>query len=117
MTRGGHGSNILNCPFCDRLIDEPREIKTSLGSILTGGKCECGAVYVYDRGGHNLGEAYVDLMAYACNDDWDMAWSLIPDVDYELRELTYDRRQKKFANSQKKITPTYLFVLLKKPIT
>ena len=80
----GNTDNSLNCPFCEKPIDEPQEIKTSFGSTFTGGKCGCGAVYVFDRGGHNLGDAYVDALAYACNNDWDKAWSLVPDEDYDL---------------------------------
>lgn len=114
MARGDSYGNVLSCPFCDRPIDEPREIKTEFGDTFTGGKCQCGAVYVYDRGGHSLGEAYVDVMAFACDGDWDKAWSLIPDEDYEVKELSYDSRRSKFTSAQRRITPTFLFVQIKK---
>lgn len=104
---------MLKCPYCSRPIDEPHEIKTKFGSSFTGGRCECGSVYAYDRGGHSLGEAYVDALAYACNDDWDRAWSLIPDEDYDIQELGFDNRRNKFSSSQKKSQPTYLFIRLK----
>jgi hypothetical protein len=113
MKRGSRHDNMLQCPFCSRTIDEPAEIKTGFGSSFTGGKCECGAVYVYDRGGHNLGEAYVDAMAYACNGDWDKAWSLVPDEDYEVRELSFDSRRNKFSGMRRGVTPTFMFISIK----
>jgi hypothetical protein len=117
MSGGKAEDNILNCPFCRRPIDAPREIKTVLGNTFAGGKCECSAVYVFDRSGHNLGEAYVDALVYACNDDWDMAWSLIPDKDYEVRERSFDSRRGRFSNLQRRPTATFLFVLVKKNIS
>ena len=114
----GNTDNSINCPFCEQPISEPLEIKTSFGSTFTGGKCGCGAVYVFDRGGHNLGDAYVDALAYACNNDWDKAWSLIPDEDYEVREFSYDRRRHRLKSIPKRgVIPTYLFILIKKPLT
>ncbi|ACX53166.1 hypothetical protein Adeg_2089 [Ammonifex degensii KC4] len=47
------------------------------------GQCpRCGAVYAYDATGRNLGAAFVDALVFACNLDWDLAWSLLPDEDY-----------------------------------
>jgi len=46
------------------------------------GKCECGAVYVSDATGHNVGAAMVECLVTACNDEWDLAWELIPEEDY-----------------------------------
>jgi hypothetical protein len=106
-------ANILRCPFCDRPIEEPDEIRNRFSSF-TGGKCGCGAVYAFDRSGHRLGDAYVDALVYACDDYWDRAWSLIPDEDYEVRELRYDSRRNKFSRSQRRTQPTYLFVMVKK---
>jgi len=103
---------ILKCPFCSRPIEEPAEIRTRFGNTFTGGRCECGAVYVYDRSGHNLGDAYVDGLTYACNGDAGRAWSLTPDVDYEIVELGYDTRRKRFSDARRK-TPTFLFIQIK----
>jgi hypothetical protein len=46
------------------------------------GTCECGAVYVCDATGHNVGSAMVECLVYACNNEWDLAWELIPEDDY-----------------------------------
>lgn len=46
------------------------------------GRCECGAVYVCDATGHNVGSAMVECLVYACGEEWDLAWELIPEDDY-----------------------------------
>jgi hypothetical protein len=46
------------------------------------GTCECGAVYVCEATGHNIGAAMVECLVSACNDEWDLAWELIPEDDY-----------------------------------
>ena len=56
------------CPFCAAMIRAPEEIKTESGELI-GGKCGCGAVYVCDPTGHNVGEAYLDALTYACGED------------------------------------------------
>ena len=71
------------CPFCDRLIDRPKEVEPRRLGDFDYGLCKCGAVYVHDVTGHNLGAAYVEALGFACNDDWDLAWSLEPGEDYE----------------------------------
>ncbi|MBI5639957.1 MAG: hypothetical protein HZA17_05980 [Nitrospirae bacterium] len=109
--------NMLGCPFCDRPLSEPSETMSRFGNIITGGKCECGAVYVYDRSGHNMGDAYVDLLTLSCDGDLDKAWGLSPGEDYEVRELTYDSRRNKFGRESKprgKPMPVFLFLRLKK---
>jgi len=39
-------------------------------------------VYVCDATGHNVGSAMVECLVYACGDEWDLAWELIPEDDY-----------------------------------
>lgn len=46
------------------------------------GRCECGAVYSCDPTGHNVGSAMVETLVFACNDNWDFAWDLMPEDDY-----------------------------------
>ena len=48
------------------------------------GQCSsCGAVYAYDVTGHNLGAAFVEALVFACNNDWSLAWQLLPEEDYQ----------------------------------
>jgi len=77
------------CPFCNETFEPPLEISTQVG-FFTGGTCKCGAVYVYDISGKNLGEAYVDALSYACKEDWDMAMSLEPEKDYTQVMIEYN---------------------------
>jgi hypothetical protein len=46
------------------------------------GRCECGAVYVSDATGHNVGAAMVECIVNASGDNWDLAWELVPEDDY-----------------------------------
>jgi hypothetical protein len=70
------------CPFCGMDIGRPTEgVQRKMREFPTG-VCECGAVYVSDTTGHNIGAAMVECLASACNDQWDLAWELIPEDDY-----------------------------------
>jgi len=115
--RGDGESSILRCPFCDNPIEEPQEVMSRFGNTFSGGRCICGAVYVYDRSGHNMGDAYVDVLTLAYDGDIDKAWSETPDEDYEILELTYNVRRHKFGRepgSRGRPSPSFLFVRLKK---
>jgi hypothetical protein len=108
--------NILRCPFCDRPLIAPEEIMTKFGNIISGGRCECSAAFVYDGTGHNIGDAYVDALTLVCDGDMDKAWSMTPEVDYEVKELSYNIRKNRFgreAVGRARRTPVYLFVRLK----
>jgi hypothetical protein len=47
------------------------------------GSCSCGAVYACDETGHNLGSAMIEALVFSCNMDWDLAWGLLPEEDYQ----------------------------------
>jgi len=117
MRQAGKNDEMPGCPFCSRPIGVPEEITTRFGNTFSGGRCTCGAVFVVDSSGHNLGEAYVDALAYACNNDYEKAWSLQPDVDYEIRELSADARRNTFREARRGGKFTYLFILLKEQKT
>ncbi len=70
------------CPFCGMDVARPRESAQRKMTEFPVGTCECGAVYVADATGHNIGSAMVECLVYACNDEWDLAWDLIPEEDY-----------------------------------
>jgi hypothetical protein len=78
----------LQCPFCDNYLARPVDIHFKTLDIL-GGICSCGAVYVLDRSGHNLGEIYLDALTFICKGDIDRALSLMPE-EYETETLDYD---------------------------
>ncbi len=78
----------LQCPFCDNLLAPPIDINFK-AMELTGGICTCGAVYVLDRTGHNLGEIFMDALTFVCRGAVDKALSLNPE-DYETVDFDYD---------------------------
>jgi len=70
------------CPFCGMDVGRASEAQQRKMTEFPVGRCECGAVYTCDPTGHNVGSAMVECLVYACNDEWDLAWELIPEDDY-----------------------------------
>lgn len=70
------------CPFCGMDVGRPTDAAQRKMTEFPVGRCECGAVYTCDATGHNVGSAMVECLVYACNDEWDLAWELIPEDDY-----------------------------------
>ncbi len=70
------------CVFCGQRVGRPQDPKQRKLTEFTVGTCECGAVYTCDPTGFNIGSAMVEALVYACNDDWDLAWELLPEEDY-----------------------------------
>ena len=70
------------CPFCGMDVGRPTEGVERKMREFPMGVCECGAVYVSDATGHNVGAAMVECLVSACNNQWDLAWELIPEDDY-----------------------------------
>ncbi|HWR59649.1 MAG TPA: hypothetical protein VN328_12250, partial [Thermodesulfovibrionales bacterium] len=77
------------CPFCKSAFKMPERVKTASGDFI-GGRCACGAAYACDTTGHNVGEAYLDALSYACGDDLDKVYSLDSDKDYSEAVFNYD---------------------------
>ena len=70
------------CPFCDLVVEKPKELSTRKPGEMPVGVCSCGAVYACDETGHNLGAALIEALLFGCNMDWDLAWGLVADDDY-----------------------------------
>lgn len=70
------------CPFCGMDVGRARDAVQRKMTEFPVGRCDCGAVYVCDATGHNVGSAMVECLVYASGDDWDLAWELIPEDDY-----------------------------------
>ena len=77
------------CPFCGLLIERPLEPYTRRPGNMPVGRCDCGAVYACDETGHNLGSALIEALLFACDMDWDLAWDLVPDEDYEQERIEH----------------------------
>jgi hypothetical protein len=70
------------CPFCGQRVGRAVEAaQRKLNEFPVGG-CMCGAVFACDVTGHNVGAAMVEALVHACNDNWDLAWELMPEDDY-----------------------------------
>ncbi len=80
----GKGKDISRpwCPFCGHDVGRARDAVQRKMTEFPVGRCECGAVFVCDATGHNVGAALVECLVYACNDDADLAWELLPEDDY-----------------------------------
>ncbi|HIJ90220.1 MAG: HEAT repeat domain-containing protein [Desulfobulbaceae bacterium] len=70
------------CPFCGQDVGRPREPVQRKLDEFTMGECQCGATYTCDPTGFNVGAAMVEAIVHACDDNWDLAWELLPDEDY-----------------------------------
>jgi hypothetical protein len=70
------------CPFCGQDVGKPQYPDTRKLGEFALGECECGAVYASDPSGFNVGAAIVECLVHACDDNWDLAWDLLPDEDY-----------------------------------
>jgi len=70
------------CPFCGMDVGRATDARERKMTEFPLGSCECGAVYVCDATGYNVGAAIVECLVYACNNDWDLAWELLPEDDY-----------------------------------
>lgn len=88
------GRDIIDkpsCPFCGQGIERPEEATGPARGEMPAGTCACGAAYTCDVTGHNLGTALVETLVLACGEDWDKAWSLLPEEDYLERQVrNYD---------------------------
>lgn len=70
------------CPFCGQKVGKPSHAPVRKMTEFPVGRCQCGAVYSCDATGHNVGAAIVETLVYACNDNEDFAWELMPEDDY-----------------------------------
>lgn len=107
------------CPFCGQNVGKPQEPERRKMGEFSVGNCECGAVYTCDPTGFNVGAAMVEAMVFACNDDWDMAWELIPEEDYLTGRIeNYDEQTHQVVETKnldgRKIKGVLFFVRLHK---
>ncbi len=75
------------CPFCGIDVGRPSFGTERRMREFPMGRCECGAFYVADSTGHNVGAAMVECLVNACGGNWDLAWDLLPEDDYLTAQL------------------------------
>lgn len=79
------------CPFCGQNVAPPQAPAQHKMNEFIMGQCQCGAIYVSDATGHNLGSAMVECLVHAAHDNWELAWDLMPDDDYLTDQIdNYD---------------------------
>lgn len=84
------------CPFCGHKVAKPSHAPVRKMTEFPVGRCQCGAVYSCDVTGHNVGAAIVETLVYACNDNPELAWELLPEDDYltgRIENYDEDRHQ------------------------
>ena len=86
------------CPFCGQKVGRATHAPVRKMTEFPVGRCQCGAVYSCDATGHNIGAAIVETLVYACNDNADFAWELLPEEDYLTgRVENYDEQTHQVA--------------------
>ena len=70
------------CPFCGQKVGRASDSIERKMHEFKVGRCQCGAVYSCDSTGHNVGSAMVETLVFACDNNWDFAWDLMPEDDY-----------------------------------
>jgi len=86
----------LKCPFCFERIMDFREVESPFGDTHDGGGCgNCGAVFIFDRTGRLLGEAFMEAIALAYDWDYDKALEAA-DGGYEEMAVQYDTRSGRY---------------------
>ncbi|MDA8170103.1 MAG: hypothetical protein M0Z59_10480 [Nitrospiraceae bacterium] len=103
---------VFTCPFCGRVPESPQKIDMQFGETC-GGRCECGAIYVYDETGRMLGEAFVDALALLYGGDYDAAFSASED-DYEEEVISFDKRTNKYIQGGNVLSKASKFLFLRK---
>jgi len=101
------------------MLDKPQPTERTPFSGFLGGECACGALFVLDENGNHGGEAILEVMTAGCGGDWDLAWSLTPDVDYLQIERGYDARAHHLSEPGDHYQPAskmHFFVRLKKQV-
>jgi hypothetical protein len=106
------------CPFCGLLIERPRDLKQS---AMPTGTCKCGAVYVLDVTGHNLGSAMMEALLHACGGDSNLAWNLTREKDYlDDQVRNYDDQTHLIIHrgiyQGRRISGTLFFIRVQKPV-
>jgi hypothetical protein len=81
-----------SCPFCGTPLKRPEQMNISLTDIVQGGRCSCGALYLSDPTGKNVGLMMAQALVAAAEIMNKEIVDLVPDEDYQDAVLNYDWR-------------------------
>lgn len=119
MIRMHRESERPRCPFCEEPFARPPKADPRHDGDFYIWVCSCGAIAAYDVTGHNLGDALMEVIAFACEDDWDKALSMEPEKDYKVRYIDcyhpQDHRVLGGSRTYKTGLAAFVFVKLKAP--
>jgi hypothetical protein len=80
------------CPFCGAELGRPSEIAVDAIEKGQGGTCRCGAVFLVDATGKNVGLLMAQALGMTAEALSKSVSELVPDEDYEDAILSYDWR-------------------------
>lgn len=92
MSGGRRAGKEPACPFCGSSIARPAEISVGPGEYGLGGSCTCGARYLVDPTGKNVGQIMVQGLDFVAGVLGKPLNELVPGEDYEEEILSYDWR-------------------------
>jgi hypothetical protein len=90
--RRDSGALVPKCPFCGVDLKRPESISFGGGETGLGGTCSCGATYLADPTGKNVGTIMVQALGMAAEALSKRMEDLLPDEDYADAILSYDWR-------------------------
>jgi len=81
------------CPFCSSKLEPPRTVVLNVMESVQGGTCgSCGAIYIVDQTGKNLGEVMLQALGLAADRLSKDVSDMVMGEDYEDAVLNYDIR-------------------------
>jgi hypothetical protein len=81
------------CPFCKTGFERPKKITLNAMEEVLGGTCRtCGAIFVVDQSGKNVGEVMMQALGMAADRLSKDISEMMPGEDYEDAVLSYDWR-------------------------
>ena len=87
------GEPVL-CPFCKVPVPRPSQLAAAgpTAMDISGGRCACGALFLFDASGREGGQILIDGLTRLCDGDLDRAMALQGGVDYRIESFGYNPR-------------------------
>ena len=90
------------CPFCKAALYRPKELRLSATEIVQGGVCKgCGAIYIMDPTGKNVGEIMRQGLGMAADRLGKDLIQMVAGEDYDEVVLHYDWRTHRSSGEAK----------------
>ncbi len=86
-----------HCPFCGGALARPADLDISSTEKVSGGICGCGAIFIADPTGKNVGEVMAQALGMAAERLNKNLWDLTPGDDYDEAIMRYDFRTHRSA--------------------